>query len=159
MADANGWAVGTVWLVVVGGELAWWYPELLATQHRVAETPAAIATYRGATAAVSEVDEEEEIGANVIQQITRSRNSDGTEIISGVLRAEFAPGERMHNLHVAFCPPLAYEPAVMTHQLDGSPLTIKVGQAEIFGTRIELRLAEAASTSESTTICFEVQPR
>jgi hypothetical protein len=163
MAEAGGWAVGSLWLIVVGGELAWWYPQLRATQHRAAEDPAAIAVNRDSSAAVAEadepIDEEDEIGADVIQQMTRSRNSDGVEVISGVLRAEFAPGERTQNLHVAFCPPLTYEPAVITHQLGGSPLTIKIGQSEIFGTRIELRRPEAASTSESATICFEVQPR
>lgn len=164
MADANGWAVGSLWLIVVSGELAWWYPELRAKRHRESDRVTTVVAKRDGSVPAIEPDErsgedEEDIADNVIQQITRSRSSDGVEVISGILRAEFAAGEQTQNLHVAFCPPLAYEPAVVTHQLGGSPLTIKVGQAEIFGTRIELRRAVTASTPESATICFEVQPR
>ncbi|MEO8496316.1 MAG: hypothetical protein ABI614_14700 [Planctomycetota bacterium] len=163
LTAANGWAVGAVWLLVAGGELSWWYSELRAVQRRNSVQSAAVVAGCDMPGAVEvadqPADEEEEIGANVIQQMTRSRNGDGAEVISGVLRAEFAPGERLHNLHVAFCPPLAYDPAVVTHQLDGSPLTIKVAQSEIFGARIELRLAAAAGPADSATIYFEVQPR
>ena len=150
MAAASGWAVGWLWLIVAGGEVAWWYPALRSARHRNSE--------RVTAASVEPFDERAAIGADIIQQMTRSRNSDGIDVISGVLRAEFSSGERTHNLHVAFCPPLAYEPAVITYQLDGSPLTIKVAQSEVFGTRIELRRAADASTSERATICFEVQP-
>lgn len=164
MAAASGWAFGPLWLIVVGGELAWWYPELRGKRHRESGQVTPVAAACDVSDTVAEADdcageEEEEIGADVLQQMTRSRNGDGIEVISGILRAEFAPAERTHNLHVAFCPPLAYEPAVVTYQVGGSPLTIKVGQAEIFGTRIELRRDNAASTPESATICFEVQPR
>lgn len=163
MTAANGWAVGAAWLIVVGGEFAWWYPELRAARRRGSEQATRISDDRDASAAVDRADEyadeEEEIDANVIQRMTRSRNSDGVEVVSGILRAQFAPGERIHNLHVAFCPPLAYEPAVITHQLDGSPLTVKVAQSEIFGTRIELRLAAIAGPTDSATIYFEVHPR
>lgn len=164
MAAASGRAFGPLWLIVVGGELAWWYPELRGKRHRESERVTAVAAACVVSDAVTEADEcagedEEEIGADVLQQMTRSRNSDGIEVISGILRAEFAPGERTHNLHVAFCPPLEYEPAVVTYQLGGSPLTIKVGQAEIFGTRIELRREESTGISDSATVCFEVQPR
>jgi hypothetical protein len=161
LTPASGWSVGALWLFVVGGEFAWWYPETRLWHRRSGERLATVAVDPEAPDVV-EVDgsfDEEELAPHVTQQMTRSRNDEGVEVISGVLRAEFAPGERTHNLHVAFCPPLMYEPAVITHQLDGSPLIIKVGQAEIFGTRIELRRAATAGPSESATICFEVQPR
>jgi len=163
MTQEKSWPVASLWLVVAGGEFAWWHPELRAARHRISDHLAAVAVDLEVSDTVEvddeHVDEEGEIAADVIQQVTRSRNDEGVEVISGVLRAEFTPGERTHNLHVAFCPPLAYDPAVITHQLDGSPLTIKVGQTEIFGTRIELRRAEAAGPAESATIYFEVQPR
>ncbi|MBC8357294.1 MAG: hypothetical protein H8E66_35440 [Planctomycetes bacterium] len=166
LAGANSWSVGFVWLVITGGELAWWYPKLSAVRDRNLEQPetaAAVTDIDVEEANQSEtcVDEEEEteLDTNVIQQTTRARNDDGVEIISGVLRAEFAAGERAHNLHVAFCPPLAYEPEVIAHQLDGPPITLKVAQSEIFGTRIELRLTKAAMRSENAAIYFEVQPR
>lgn len=163
MTGANGWVVGSLWLVFAGGEVAWWYPEMRALRDRGSERIGAVVIDFEVPEAVQDndahIDEREEFAPNVIQKITRSRNNDGVEVISGVVRAEFAPGERTHNLHLAFCPPLAYEPAVITHQLDGSPLTIKVGQSEIFGTRIELRLTEAVGPTDSATIYFEVHPR
>ncbi|MDA1053840.1 MAG: hypothetical protein O3C40_25610 [Planctomycetota bacterium] len=156
LTQANHWAVGSLWLVIAGGELAWWRPAMRSARL------AALTVKSDANEPVEEDDEpidaEEELGANVMQQVTRSRNDDGVEVISGVLRAEFAPGERTHNLHVAFCPPLAYEPNVVAHQLDGSPLIIRVAQSEIFGARIELRRAAAAVPTVAATIYFEVQP-
>lgn len=163
MTGANGWTVGSLWLAIAGGEFAWWYPQVSAWQNHSAEPTAAIALRFEAPEAVeddeTETEEREELAANFIQQITRSRNDNGVEVISGLLRAEFAAGERSHNLHVAFCPPLAYEPTVIAHQLDGSPLTIKVAQSEVFGARIELRRGGVAGTPDKATIFFEVQPR
>jgi hypothetical protein len=155
MTPVSSWAVGFVWMIVLGGELAWWYP---ATQRLCLHSEERLATVAVESEPLDVVDEEE-LAPNVTQQITRSRNDEGVEFISGVLRAEFAPGERTHNLHVAFCPPLMYEPTVVTHQLDGSPLIVKVAQSEIFGARIELRLMAAAVESERSTIYFEVRPR
>jgi hypothetical protein len=154
MTPASSWAVGFVWMIVLGGEVAWWYP---ATQRLCLHSEERVATAAVDSEPLDVVDEEE-LAPNVTQQITRSRNDEGVEVISGVLRAEFAPGERTHNLHVAFCPPLMYEPTVVTHQLDGSPLIVKVAQSEIFGARIELRLTAAAVESELSTIYFEVRP-
>ncbi|MEX0820186.1 MAG: hypothetical protein WD070_11365 [Pirellulaceae bacterium] len=162
MTEATGWAVGGAWLVAVGSELAWWYPELRLPQRSESEYRDAVASELDVSGAVEDndpgVDEEEQLDPDVIQQITRARNEAGVEVVSGILRAEFAPGERTQNLHVAFCPPLAYEPEVITYQLDGSPLTMKVGQSEIFGTRLELRRSATAASAETATICFEVRP-
>lgn len=162
MTEATGWAVGAVWLLAVGSELAWWYPELRLPRRSGSEHRDAVASDLDVSRAVEDddpgVDEEEQLDPDVIQQITRARNDDGVEVISGILRTEFAPAERTQNLHVAFCPPLSYEPEVIIHQLDGSPLIMKVGQSEIFGTRLELRRSATAASEESATICFEVRP-
>ena len=155
----SGWAVSTLWLFVALSEIAWWYPETRLTGRRSLERLATVAEEPAEAGKTSSAFDEQEIAPHVTQQMTRSRNDEGVEVISGVLRAEFAPGERTHNLHVAFCPPLMYEPQVVTHQLDGSPMTVKVAQSEIFGIRIELRLTSAAQLSESATFYFEVQPR
>jgi hypothetical protein len=155
MTGASVWVIGGVWFVIAGGEFAWWYSEMRVTRIRTAAHPEVVTVEPKLS---EDVDEDEELGANVMQQITRSRNENGVEVITGVLRAEFAPGERTHNLHVAFCPPLMYEPRVVAHQLSGSPLVMKVAQSEIFGTRLELRLASEVRMNEIAMIYFEVQP-
>ncbi|MBI2478029.1 MAG: hypothetical protein HYV60_05100, partial [Planctomycetia bacterium] len=145
LTQTTGGAVGSLWLVVLAGEIAWWYPEMRLWRPRSAERLATVVVEAEPPEVTQEDSsrDEEESALHVIQQMTRSRNDEGVDVISGVLRAEFAPGERTHNLHVAFCPPLMYEPRIVTHQLDGSPLIVKVAQAECFG----------------TTIYFEVSPR
>ncbi|HUG70432.1 MAG TPA: hypothetical protein VMM76_21965 [Pirellulaceae bacterium] len=159
--QASGWAVATMWLFVAVSEIAWWYPEMRLMGRRSVEHLAAVAVEPEPAEAgkTSGAFDEQEMAPHVTQQMTRSRNDEGVEVISGVLRAEFAPGERTHNLHVAFCPPLMYEPQVVMHQLDGSPMTVKIAQSEIFGVRIELRLTSAAQSSENATFYFEVRPR
>lgn len=163
MTGVGNWAVATLWLIVASGELCWWYPEISGlrirqSEHRQQESLTAAAA--SALAPFDEpIEEGEEVAANVIQQMTRSRDDAGVEAISGILRAEFAPHERTRNLHVAFCPPLPYEPEVVAHQLDGPPVTIKVGQREVFGTRIELRLDNATEIPNCATIYFDIQPR
>ncbi len=161
LTPTPAWAVGGLWLIVAAGEAVWWYPEIRRVRRRSAQRSATLAIDPTPLDGLEEdrAFDDEELAANVVQQITRSRNDDGVEVISGVLRAEFAQGERTHHLHVAFCPPLMYEPHVDTHQLDGSPMIVKVAQAEIFGTRIELRLSAAATASERSTIYFAVRPR
>lgn len=158
MSGANPWAVGAVWLMILAGELAWWLPGIRSISREWSSRETTETTRRGIEHQEEFVDEEEELGPNVLQQVTRSLNDEGVEIISGVLRGDFAAGERTHNLHVAFCPPLSYEPQIITYQLDGPPVMIKVAQAEVFGARIELRLTAATRPTEPATIYFEVQP-
>ena len=165
LTGATVWSVAMCWLVVAGGESAWWYPVLRTLQlHGLERTGAVSIRFESPQASAQEADDAsidkcEEFDQNMIQRITRSRNDNGIEFISGILRAEFVGGERSHNLHVAFCPPLAYEPAILVHQLEGPPLAIKIAQAEVFGTRIELRRVASTELSETAMICFEVQPR
>ncbi len=158
MTDASSWAIGSIWLIVLGNEFVWWSPEFRSPRSLATPSSPVTTVNTELSNAVEDDEDAAEFDPNVTQQITRSRNDAGMEVLSGVLRAEFLPGERTHNLHVAFCPPLAYDPQVAAHQLEGLPLTIKVAQSEIYGTRIELRLVDAAGPSESATIYFEVQP-
>jgi hypothetical protein len=158
MSGASIGSIGFAWLIIAGGEVAWWFPELRSTQQPV-PLNSNMPTAEARESPDVDFADEEELDPSITQQITRSRNDEGGEVISGILRAEFASGEQYQNLHVAFCPPLEHRPQIIAHQLDGSPLTIKVAQSEIFGARIELRLDAATRTGEQATICFESQPR
>jgi len=162
IAGANAWVVGSVWIAIAASELAWWLPEWRGSMRRTVDRDTEIAAARTFLEAAEDgdrfVNEEEEFGEHIIQQVTRLQNDAGIEVVQGVLRAQFVVGERTQILHVAFCPPLDYEPQIITHQLDGAPVIIKVAQAEVFGTRLELRLTTADRTAQSVAICFEAEP-
>jgi hypothetical protein len=87
-----------------------------------------------------------------LQQITRYRAPDGTHAIHGTLLAEFAAGERMATLHVAFCPPFERLPTVEAEAVDDSEADVKVAQLLHNGVQIEVRLPEPADESACVTI-------
>ena len=69
------------------------------------------------------------------------------DTIAGVLRALFQPGERSHNLHVAFCPPMPGRPTVEVVQLSGPRTRVKAADVQPFGVRFDLRLASGQSAA------------
>lgn len=93
-----------------------------------------------------------------LQQITRVRDDDGVESIHGILRAEFAAGQRTATLHVGFCPPLSSVPAVDAETADGPEATTKVVQALCHGARLEVRLAEPAEEPCGVLVEFVATP-
>ena len=68
--------------------------------------------------------------------------------------AEFAAHQRVHHLHVAFCPPLPAAPEFAMEQVEGPEAALTAGQVESYGARIDLRLAVAAPESESVVVEF-----
>jgi hypothetical protein len=88
----------------------------------------------------------------LLQQLTRSRTADGCETVRGTLLAEFAPGERVVVLHVAFCPPFERLPSVEAEVADGPACDVKVAQVLHQGARLEARLSRASSTAQRVTI-------
>jgi hypothetical protein len=84
----------------------------------------------------------------VLQQLTRSRTTDGQDVIQGSLLAEFAPGERSVVLYVAFCPPFERLPQV---ELESSA-DARLMQTLHNGVQIEVRLPRAVKAAESATV-------
>ena len=82
----------------------------------------------------------EKLPHQATQSLLRTRASDGTEAISGMLRAEFAPGERTVYAHVGFCPPLAGVPQIEFEQTAGPEATLKLAQTLPHGARFDVRL-------------------
>ncbi|MBN2292817.1 MAG: hypothetical protein JXM70_10350 [Pirellulales bacterium] len=77
---------------------------------------------------------------SVTQQVTRLQSSDGSEIMTGWLRASFEPGQRTASVHLAFCPPFSTMPSVEVEQVDGPPGRIKTVQLLPYGARFDLKL-------------------
>ena len=73
------------------------------------------------------------IPPNVSQQLTRAIGDDGCEVLYGLLRGHFAPGQRSLRLHVSFCPQFDTVPEVSVDKIEGPELTIRVGQVLPYG--------------------------
>ncbi len=80
------------------------------------------------------------LAKEVTQQLTRSVSPDGCDVLAGWLRLEFAPRQRISNLHVAFCPPFIGTPELTALQLEGPEARIKIAQLLPYGARLELKL-------------------
>jgi hypothetical protein len=101
-----------------------------------------------------EPDADESFPSDCLQQFRRFRDEQGAEAIHGLLRAELAPGQRVHHLHVAFCPPLPAAPEFTVEQVDGPEATLTASQVESYGARIDIRLTSSARQGESVVVEF-----
>lgn len=88
----------------------------------------------------------------VLQQLTRVRRPDGSEMVQGRLAAQFAPGARVVTLHAAFCPPFARLPQVEAEVADGPDLTVRIVQVLASGVRIDVQLERAADRAQCATV-------
>lgn len=94
---------------------------------------------------------------SVTQQVTRLQASDGTETISGWLRASFQPGQRTASVHLAFCPPFSGMPSVEVEQVDGPPGRIKTVQLLPYGARFDLKLFNDAEEPLDVLLQFSAR--
>jgi hypothetical protein len=90
----------------------------------------------------------------LLQQLSRSRDAEGHEMVHGTMTAEFAPGERNTVLHVAFCPPFESLPQVEAEIADGPDASVKVAQVLHNGARFEVRLTQP--TAEAAIVSLEI---
>ena len=91
------------------------------------------------------------------QQMTRSLQEDGSELIFAATQADFETGQRTQTVHLAFCPPLQQAPSMECNQLDGPPCRIKVAEVQIYGARFEVRLQDRCP--EPVQVRFQVEAR
>ncbi len=106
---------------------------------------------------VSEIDGSESFAEDVTQRLTRSLSADGSETLSGWLRAPFVVGQRTGSVHVAFCPPFAAMPELEVEQVDGPEARIKTAQLLPYGVRFDLKLAAPAEEPVFVVLQFSVQ--
>lgn len=91
---------------------------------------------------------------DVVQQLTRSRGADGSDVLSGWLRVEMAPGQRSASLHVAFCPPFDRTPRLAIEQLSGPRARVKTVQLLPYGSRFDLKLDRPAEEAAAVMLRF-----
>jgi len=88
------------------------------------------------------------------QRISRVRDSLRGEVLSGLVRCAFAPGERQHDVHLAFCPPLRHAPYFSVEQVGGPPARIRASVVESFGVGVEIKLASVSSEPATVQVQF-----
>jgi hypothetical protein len=94
---------------------------------------------------------------DVLQQLTRLREPNGTEVVEGWLRANFLAGTRTMQLYIAFCPPFARTPVVDAEPQEGPPAALKVGPIYPHGARIEVRLDRAVREPASVVLAVSAR--
>jgi hypothetical protein len=105
------------------------------------------------TAGVAPTDEQ------LLQQLTRCRTADGSDVIRGTLVAEFAPGQRTATLYVAFCPPFERLPQIEAEIDEADLATIKLTQVLHNGAQLEVRLSRASTLRQAIAIeLYAAQP-
>jgi hypothetical protein len=119
------------------------------TQAIVAADLDSFASEQGAAA---EQGEAPSLDPDIVQQLVRRREPDGSEWLNGSLRVDFAPGQRVASAHVAFCPPFFRTPDCEAESVDGPDCQVKVSQLAPHGARFEVRLDRPAESAESVML-------
>ncbi len=137
-----------LWLLLIVEEGCTWWRGSPAAMFKATfkstsppETPAALLP--PLVAAVSSEPGATHVLDDVVQQWTRCRAADGSDVVTGWMRADFASGQRTTAAHVAFCPPFAEMPQLSFEQHTGPRARIKLAQLYPYGARLDVKLVEA----------------
>lgn len=157
MPETPWWGKAASLLSIAGIEIIWWRRHL--PRHLAAEaTPrSGVMPAQTIFAGDDAFEEEPNLPPDVTQQLTRSFAAGQGDSIYGLLRASIAPGERSHQLHVAFCPPFAERPQLSAFVVDGLDASVKIAQLESFGVRLEVVLPRHAQDPEEVLVEFEAR--
>ena len=140
---------GLLLLAVAGVEIFfWWQFQFLPTRQLTVQGPSSPASAENLTPESDDLA----LPARAYQQITRERDEVGAERIVICARVVFGPNERQQNAHFAFCPPLGQRPHLSVTQADGPAAQVRVADVQAYGARVEVRLSQASSKTQSVTI-------
>ncbi|NQU23431.1 MAG: hypothetical protein HQ567_19290 [Candidatus Nealsonbacteria bacterium] len=152
------WATAGLWLFLVIEESWAWRPAGRRTARRDGPAPPPeVLSPEPSVQPPCELQPDspaETLAEGVLQQFTRTRAADGSERLSGWLRAPFLAGQRTASVHVAFCPPFAVVPELSVEQVDGPPARVKTAQLLPQGARLDLKLASAAEEPHDVALEF-----
>ncbi|HEX5105828.1 MAG TPA: hypothetical protein VFV87_18550 [Pirellulaceae bacterium] len=142
--EAPAWAVAIAWFLLVASEGTSW---LVLSRRR----SAARARSRWETEQTPVAEPDESIPANIVQQLTRTREGEG-EALHALVRARIPAGDTQAVVHLAFCPPLASPPELTAHAIDADDIAVRITTAETYGLRLEVRSAAKASADKSVLV-------
>ena len=93
------------------------------------------------------VDDEQEFDDttdNVVQQLTR-RDAEGVDVFEGLLRVDFAAGQKLAIIHVPFWPAFDNRPQIAC---EGTDCRVKVAAIQAYGARIEVKRSDATDAAQ-----------
>jgi hypothetical protein len=170
LPGVNAWAIGFFWLFLLGEEIwawqkragrgmpGWWQKKLAFRRLRVDPKQLSlphIDITKSPPHRISDIlNTSDRPAKEVSQQLIRLTAADGSEVLSGWLRVDFAGGQRTGNMHVAFCPPFASMPELKVSQLDGPEARIKIAQLLPYGARLDLKLISFSDEPGSVILQF-----
>jgi hypothetical protein len=135
------------------------------TSRDLAQTPVANAAadagnrmdFAGAAPLVEQAAENEDgelLAADELQRMSRVRDAQGGEVVAGLVRCCFDPGERQRDVHLAFCPPLKKVPHFSLEQVEGPVARVRTSLVETFGVGLEVKLNAISNEPTSVQIQF-----
>jgi hypothetical protein len=156
-------AIGLIilWLSIVGAEVQLWRRGGGTALRWPPRTQSAAAGHSMSNEAAVEQSSRPStlLDPGAAQQLIYRQADDRTATVEGWLRAQFAPGERTINAHVAFCPAFSSPPQVDVELTGGPECSIRPTLVLPWGARFELKLAEPAVTPSSVTLEFLARER
>jgi hypothetical protein len=153
LTGSHPFALVGFWAVVIAGELWTWRGVLFrASVSKVG--PPVTPPYSALPEHSRESDEPAEPAADVLQQLTLRRTAEGGHELSGWLRMPLAAGQRTGSLHVAFCPSFDHAPTVQAEPVSGPDCRVKAAQILPCGTRLDVKLDEAAGEGDNALVWF-----
>ena len=90
----------------------------------------------------------------LLQQVSRSRTTEGVETLHAWLKASFQAGQLRTSVHLAFCPPFERTPEVDFEQSNGPDAQIQLGQLLAYGVRLDVKLD--APSVEPVSVLIEL---
>jgi hypothetical protein len=113
--------------------------------------------FAGAAPLVEQAAENEDgelLAADELQRMSRVRDAQGGEVVAGLVRCCFDPGERQRDVHLAFCPPLKKVPHFSLEQVEGPVARVRTSLVETFGVGLEVKLNAISNEPTSVQIQF-----
>lgn len=91
----------------------------------------------------------------VIQWLSRKRQSDGSEVLEGMLRLEMAAGQKQMSAHAVFTPSLSSHPEIECEPLGDADVEATIGEVYPHGFRVDVRRNTNADNPLAVEIGFQ----
>jgi hypothetical protein len=96
-------------------------------------------------------------GNGDLWQEQRRYRDEYQETVTGLIRTQFFPRERVAIEHVAFCPPLVAVPHLELEPVDGCECCVRATHVFRYGARIEVKLEQALDEATECLVAFEAR--
>ncbi|MCG6155089.1 hypothetical protein [Rubinisphaera margarita] len=91
----------------------------------------------------------------IVQWLSRSRQTDGSETVEGMLRLELAAGQKQVSGHVVFTPSLGSVPEIECEPIGALEIEAAIGEVYPHGFRVDVRRTDRSTAALSLDIGFQ----